>query len=73
MKEKSYEQKLDEIVEEDKTNNPKHYQGEFGLEAIDVVKNFAGDLTAIQGFYWGNSMKYLLRFQKKKWRGKVND
>lgn len=46
-------------------NKPSHYQGEFGLKAIDVVRNFAGDLTAVQGFYWGNAMKYLLRFQKK--------
>lgn len=49
----------------DVVNKPSHYQGEFGLEAIDVVKNFAGELTAVQGFYWGNAMKYLLRFQKK--------
>lgn len=49
----------------DSVNRPSHYQGKFGLEAIDVVKNFAGDLTAVQGFYWGNAMKYLLRFQKK--------
>lgn len=49
----------------DSVNRPSHYQGAFGLEAIDVVKNFAGDLTAVQGFYWGNAMKYLLRFQKK--------
>lgn len=49
----------------DNVNRPSHYQGEFGLKAIDVVKNFAGDLTAVQGFYWGNAMKYLLRFQKK--------
>ena len=49
----------------DIVNKPSHYQGEFGLEAIDVVRNFAGDLTAVQGFYWGNAMKYLLRFQKK--------
>jgi len=65
MKEKSYEQKLDEIVEEDKVNNPNHYQGEFGLEVIEVIRNFAGNLTAVQGFYWGNAIKYMLRFQKK--------
>lgn len=65
MKEKSYEQVLDEMIEEDKVNNPSHYQGKFGLEAIDVVRNFAGNLTAVQGFYWGNAIKYLLRFQGK--------
>lgn len=50
---------------EDKVNNPSHYKGKFGLEAIDVVRNFAGNLTAVQGFYWGNAIKYLLRFQSK--------
>lgn len=49
----------------DKVNNPSHYKGKFGLEAIDVVRNFAGNLTAVQGFYWGNAIKYLLRFQGK--------
>jgi hypothetical protein len=57
--------KWDNPVEEDKVNNPSHYQGKFGLEAIDVVRNFAGNLTAVQGFYWGNAIKYLLRFQGK--------
>lgn len=57
--------KWDNLVEEDKVNNPNHYQGAFGLEAIEVVRNFAGNLTAVQGFYWGNAIKYLLRFQGK--------
>ncbi len=57
--------KWDNLVEEDKVNNPNHYQGAFGLEAIEVVRNFAGNLTAVQGFYWGNAIKYLLRFQAK--------
>jgi len=57
--------KWDNPVEEDKVNNPSHYKGAFGLEAIDVVRNFAGDLSAVQGFYWGNAIKYLLRFQSK--------
>lgn len=52
-------------TKEDKVNNPNHYKGAFGLEAIEVVRNFAGNLTAVQGFYWGNAIKYLLRFQSK--------
>lgn len=64
MKEKTYEQMLDEMIS-DKIHNPSHYQGAFGLEAIEVVRNFAGDLTAVEGFYWGNAIKYMLRFQKK--------
>lgn len=65
MKEKSYEQILYAVVHEDKIDKPKHYQGRFGLEAIEVVRNFAGNLSAVQGFYWGNAIKYLLRFQSK--------
>lgn len=53
------------LFEEDNVNKPSHYKGAFGLEAIDVVRNFAGNLTAVQGFYWGNAIKYLLRFQAK--------
>jgi hypothetical protein len=49
----------------DNINKPNHYQGAQGLEAIDVIRNFAGRLTAEQGFYWGNAIKYMLRFQKK--------
>lgn len=52
-------------MQTDNINKPGHYQGAHGLEAIDVVRNFAGDLTAEQGFYWGNAIKYMLRFQKK--------
>lgn len=65
MAEKSYEQVLEQLIDEDNVNQPSHYQGTFGLEAIDVVRNFAGDLTGLQGFYWGNAIKYLLRFQGK--------
>ena len=57
--------KLNIPFEEDEVNNPNHYKGKFGLEAIEVVRNFAGNLTAGQGFYWGNAIKYLLRFQSK--------
>lgn len=35
------------------------------MEAIDVIENFIGDLAGKAGWAWGNSMKYLLRFQKK--------
>ncbi len=49
MKEKSYEQVLEELTC-DKVNNPYHYKGAFGLEVIEVIRNFAGNLTAVQGF-----------------------
>lgn len=53
-------------MQTDNINKPSHYQGAHGLEAIDVIRNFAGGLNAEQGFYWGNMIKYVLRFQKEK-------
>lgn len=49
----------------DNINNPSHYQGANDLEAIDVVHNFVGNLFGASAFFWGNSIKYMLRFQKK--------
>lgn len=48
----------------DNVTNPRHYQGKFGLEAIEVHRNF---MTAemLRGYYLGNSLKYLLRYQGK--------
>ena len=63
MKERSFEQILEEM--NDSVNKPNHYCGEYGLESIDVIRNFAGNLIGVQGFYWGNAIKYLCRFQKK--------
>ena len=48
-----------------KSTTLSHYKGKFGLEAIEVVKNFAFGLEGVEGFYWGNAIKYMLRFQKK--------
>lgn len=45
-------------------NKPNHYQGNYGMEAIDVVKNFMTE-EQLLGFYLGNTLKYLLRHQKK--------
>ncbi|HEM4066599.1 TPA: DUF3310 domain-containing protein [Streptococcus suis] len=44
---------------------PKHYQGKYGMEALAVVKNFIGNLAGERAYYWGNIIKYLLRFQSK--------
>ncbi|HEM6236972.1 TPA: DUF3310 domain-containing protein [Streptococcus suis] len=44
---------------------PKHYQGKYGMEALEVVKNFIWDLAGERAYYWGNVIKYLLRFQQK--------
>ena len=64
MKERSFEQILEEM--NDSVNKPNHYCGEYGLESIDVIRNFAGNLKGVQGFYWGNAIKYLCRFQNRK-------
>ena len=64
MKEKSYEQILYDVVHEDKIDKPSHYQGKFGLEAIEVVRNFM-TTEEIRGFYKGNALKYILREAKK--------
>lgn len=53
---------------EEKTDNvkkPSHYQGKYGLEAIDVVRNFAACPEYEEGFYWGNAIKYMLRWHSK--------
>lgn len=49
----------------DNVTKPKHYQGKHGLEAMDVIDNFIGDLVGKQAYCWGNVIKYLLRFQQK--------
>ncbi|HFU4217775.1 TPA: DUF3310 domain-containing protein [Streptococcus suis] len=49
----------------DNITQPKHYQGKYGMEALDVVKNFIGGLVGERAYYWGNVIKYLLRFQQK--------
>ena len=35
----------------DNINNPSHYQGTKGLEAIDVVHNFVGNLSGVHAFF----------------------
>ena len=48
----------------DNVNKPNHYQGRFGMESIDALRNFMTD-EQMKGFYLGNALKYLLRHQKK--------
>lgn len=61
----SPEQTLDAVVEDDVVNNPSHYQGRNGLEAVEVMKQFAPCPEYIEGGYWFNTLKYLLRHHKK--------
>ena len=48
----------------DNVNNPSHYQGRYGMESIDALRNFMTP-ERLKGFYLGNALKYQLRFQKK--------
>lgn len=48
----------------DSVNKPKHYQGRYGMQSIDALRNFMTS-EQLKGFYLGNALKYQLRFQKK--------
>mgnify|MGYP003089317562 FL=1 len=48
----------------DNVNKPSHYQGRYGMESIDALRNFMTP-EQLKGFYLGNALKYLLRHQKK--------
>lgn len=49
----------------DMVMHPEHYQGEFGMEVIDVIENFTADLTGIEATDTGNIIKYACRWKKK--------
>ncbi|HEM5984260.1 TPA: DUF3310 domain-containing protein [Streptococcus suis] len=48
----------------DNVTKPRHYQGKYGLEAIEVIKNFLTE-EELRGYYKGNALKYLLRERSK--------
>ena len=49
----------------DNVNHPNHYQNIAGLEAIDILNDVVKDLPGKQAAMLWNTLKYLLRFQKK--------
>lgn len=55
------------LGETDVVNNPSHYQGKGGLQAIDVIESFGLDYNL------GNSEKYILRAGKKDGNSKIQD
>lgn len=55
----------DLVDNSDPVEKPSHYQGAYGLESIQVIENFIGNLTGKAAWTWGNLIKYILRFQKK--------
>lgn len=48
----------------EQVNHPAHYQGENGIEAIDVIEAALTKAGAID-FCLGNALKYLFRAQRK--------
>lgn len=51
-----------------KNNNiihPNHYSGRFGLETIDVIRNFADGHDAYEAYCAGNIIKYACRWVNK--------
>ena len=54
-----------ELVEKpDTINEPNHYKGKQGIEAIDVIRTFGND-DMISGFYWGNAIEYMIYYRNK--------
>lgn len=53
--------------ESDSVNHPDHYMLIDGVEVIDVINEILtrSDFTAVQGFYLGNVLKYILRADMK--------
>lgn len=49
----------------DNVNKPSHYISESGIEALDVIDAFKPCPEYKAGFFWGNVVKYVLRFHKK--------
>ena len=49
----------------DNVNHPDHYQNIAGVEAIDILDDIVKDLPGKQAAMLWNTLKYLLRFQKK--------
>lgn len=45
--------------------HPDHYISPKGIEVIDIMEEFIGELTSMEAFYWCNVVKYILRFQNK--------
>ena len=46
-------------------SHPNHYQGKNGMEVIDVIEAFTGDLKGIEATDTGNIIKYACRWKQK--------
>ena len=46
-------------------DHPSHYQGNNGIEVIDVIDDFTYDLEGVEAFDTGNIIKYICRWKSK--------
>lgn len=56
---------MGKLEKQDMVNHPSHYQGKNGLEVLDVIKAFAPCPEYVEGYCWGNIVKYLMRYHQK--------
>ena len=45
--------------------DPQRYVGKSGQQVKDVLKDYAPNQDWLEGFYWANVVKYMLRFKDK--------
>lgn len=44
---------------------PNHYKGVYGMEVLDVIRNFTANLKGMEAVDTANAIKYILRWKKK--------
>lgn len=53
------------LTDKELVNHPDHYQSDSGIEVIDVIEAFTGDISGVAAFDIGNAIKYICRWNKK--------
>lgn len=49
----------------DNIEHPSYYQGKYDMETIDVIRNYTGGMSGIEGYYTGRIFEYICRWYKK--------
>ena len=49
----------------DNVNKPNHYQGRYGMESIDALRNFIKGKAEMEAHRWCTTVEYLLRYKEK--------
>lgn len=52
-------------TEPEHVDHPSHYQSETGIECIDAIESATFNLTGVEAFDVGNTLKYLWRWKNK--------